>query len=262
MQQQMIRAAREYVNGALRLLPDLLALRVTQSFNNYPITNGAKHPKAEIQLHSVGESRREIAVRAGREVNFPVHYAGDGIADEGASAGFSTWGEFGAILAMVLQDSFQGGLTWSRWQWSEGGRRVAVFRYSIPRSASHNSVDFCCYAKSEDAPQTQSFHDLPGYHGEVDIDPASGEIDRVTLEAELQPGDPVVMSNIAVQYGSVSIAKKEYLCPIRSVAVLKSHSRAIEKIDGVGLETNLNVVQFRDYHKFGSTVRVLTNPSQ
>ncbi len=259
MQQQMMQEARDYANGALRLLPDLLALRITQSFNDLPVVEGTKHSKPKIQMHIVGESRHEIAVRAGHEVNRPIGGAGDAIAGANAPAGLSTWGEFGAILALVLQDSFQGSLRWSRWQWSESGKQVAVFRYAIPRSASHNSIDFCCYARSEDAPESASFHDRPGYHGEVYIDPATGQIDRITLQADLQPGDPVSMSNIAVQYGSVRIAEKFYICPIRSVAVSQIHSGAVKKIDGIGLETNLNVVQFRDYHKFGSTVRVVTN---
>lgn len=258
-QEEILGAAREYVNGALHLLPDLFAIRLTKSFDNQPVSEGKKHPKPTIAMHFIGEYRREIAVRAGREVNRPVGGAGDR-GTEGLG-GFSTRGEFGAILAIVLDDAFNGNVVWSRWQTSETGKRIAVFRYAIPRSGSHDTVDFCCYSKSEDTPAIYSFHDKPGYDGEIYIDPMSGEIDRITLKAVLSEDDPVTVSDVAVQYGQVSIGGKQYVCPIWSVAISELHNRAIEKIDGVGIERHVNVVQFRSYHKFGSTSRIVTtNP--
>jgi len=256
-QADLLRAARDYVSGTIPLLPDFVALRETRSFDNLPVTEGKKHAKPKIEMHLVGEYRREIAVRAGREVNRPVGGA-DKAAQRNVPGGFSTWGEFGAILATVLDDSLNGAITWNRWQRSESGKEVAVFRYAIPRSASRDTVDFCCYAKSEDAPATDPFHDKPGYHGEIYIDPASGEIDRITLQAELREDDPVTMSNVAVQYGPVDIAGKRYVCPVRSVAVSELHNFAMQKIDGVGVEEHVNMVRFLDYHKFGSTARIVT----
>jgi hypothetical protein len=259
-QAEIVRAARDSVNGAVHLLPDFLAVRVTRSFDNLPITEGKKHTKPKIAMHFVGEFRREISIRSGREVHRPFGDARHAVADQPAGGGFSTWGEFGAILAIVLRDSFNGSVAWSRWQKSEAGTRVAVFRYAVPRAASHDTVDFCCYAELEDAPAIYSFHDKPGYHGEIYVDLASGEIDRITLEAELNESDPVTRSEVAVEYGAVSIAGRRYVCPIWSVAVSEVHNLAMRKIDGVGLEEHVNVVQFGEYHKFGSTARIMTDP--
>jgi hypothetical protein len=260
MQAQMLKGAHDYVSSALHLLPDFLAVRVTRSFDNLPIAADKKHAKPKIEMHFVQETRREIAVRDGREESIPADGNGGSASLRRRPEGFSTWGEFGAILATVLEDSFNGSVSWSRWQTGEDGKAVAVFQYVIPRSASHDAVDFCCYSKADDDPATYSFHDRPGYHGEIWVDPASGEIDRITLEAELNGDDEVTTSRVAVQYGSVEIAGKRYVCPFRSVAVSEVHNRAMEKIDGTGLERHVNLVQFVDYHKFGSTARVVTNP--
>src|SRR5215469_17201945 len=62
--------------------------------------------------------------------------------------------------------------TWDRWETDPVHGGLAVFRYEVPRSASHHLVDFCCYRApedeaSEDEAQELSFRDHPAYHGEV-----------------------------------------------------------------------------------------------
>lgn len=259
-QQQIINAARDYARRALHLLPDFLAVRETRSFDNIPVETSTKHSKPEIHMHFVSESRRPIGFRNGREVD-PAINESDTRSETTISPGFSTRGEFGAILAQVLNDSFNGKVQWVRWQGSEPGRLVAVFRYSIPRPASHYSIDFCCYQKSLDDPTDYAFKDKPGYHGEIYVDPASGEISQITLEAEIEGSDPAIRSAMAVQYGKVLIGAKQYVCPIKSVAISDFHSALIEKIDGIGIERRVNEVEFSNYHKFGSTSRILDETS-
>jgi hypothetical protein len=60
-----------------------------------------------------------------------------------------------------------------------------------------------------------------------------------------------------VQYGYVDIGGKNYVCPIQGIAVSDVHNLVMES-DGVGLEKHINVVQFLNYHKFGSTSRILS----
>ena len=257
-QKEITDKARDYARRALHLLPDFLAVRDTRVFDNVPVNgNVSKHARAKIQMHFVREARREIAFRNGREVNRAIEGTGKSDDVENAS-GLSSWGEFGAILTLVLGDATDESLRWSRWQTSDSGAQVAVFRYEIPRSSSHYTVDYCCYRKSDDDPIEYPFNDKPGYHGEIYVNPTSGEIDRVTLEAELLETDPVTRSALAVQYGQVTIDAKRYLCPVRSVAVSELHSAAIEEIDGIGIERHVNKVEFGHYHKFGSTARILT----
>jgi hypothetical protein len=251
-QQRMIDAAQTYVNAALLHLPDFLAVRVTRSFDNLINDPKPKHGKPEAQMHFVSEKRREMAYRGGREVAETAH----GRASEQAS-GMSTWGEFGGILKIVLNDAFSGNVAWERWQRNEEGTLVAVFRYSIPEASSHYSIDFCCYVPSMENPVELSFHAKPGYHGELFIDAQDGSIARVTVEAELKERDPVVTSAMEVEYGGVEIGGKEFICPVRGVAITETLNLQMKSIDDIGLERRTNLVKFVDYHRFGSTIHIL-----
>jgi hypothetical protein len=258
-QRNMINSAIEYVDGTLRRLPDFVAVRTTDSFENIPRQTGPKHTKPKAELHLVHESRREIAYRNGSEiVDSPSSNSGNSQSElSSAVAGLTTKGEFGPVLETVFSDSFKGSVVWSRWQTSEAGVPVAVFRYSVPKAASHYLVDFCCYQKSKHDPQSFQFRYTAGYHGELYLDPATGAVDRITLEAELTEDDPVMVSGTAVQYGRVSIGERNYICPVRGVAVSEVRNLVMEIADEVGPERLINEVRFSNYHKFESTMRIL-----
>ena len=252
-QTRILAAARDHANHSLHVLPDLLAVRETQSFNNRPLDTAKKHQKPGIEMHFAGEAHREIAVRKGREVASASLGQGAGL-----PSGLSSWGEFGAMLAVIFGDSSDASMPWKRWQAGDSGNRLAVFTYRVPRSDSHYTVDFCCYRESQDDPAEHSFKDQPAYHGEISIDLASGEIVRITVEAELDESAPMSRSAIAVQYGHVMIGGRSYLCPIRSVAVSELYNADMQENYGIGLERHVNKVEFTHYHKFGSTSRILT----
>ncbi|MGA7245650.1 MAG: hypothetical protein WBX19_20880, partial [Terracidiphilus sp.] len=232
-QQTMIAAAANYVNNTLRMLPDFLATRTTLNFENTPEQTGPRHSRPKATMHFVRESQHEIAYRSGREVTDAPS----------TGSGLTTWGEFGPILRVILGDSFTGSVVWSRWQTSESGALVAVFRFTVPQSASHYLVDFCCYQKSKADPQVYSFREKPAYRGEIYLDPATGAIDRITLQAELTDTDPVTASGIAVQYGRVEIDGKNYICPMQGIAISAVHNLVMESVDNVGLEKHINLVR-------------------
>jgi len=256
--QKIVRSARDYARNALHIVPNYLAVRETLAFNNLPTESSNRHKKPTIEMHFANETRSGIAVRNGREVSssLPGHEDSDHF---GLSSGLSSWGEFGAVLAVILGDASDESLHWHRWQRNESGMQMAVFGYKIPRSSSHYTVDFCCYRQAEDDAIEHAFRDKPGYHGEIYINPANGEVVQITLEADLSETDPVSRSAVAVEYGHVMIGGKRYVCPVRSVAILEGYNADIKKIDGIGLERHVNEVKFTDYHKFGSTVRILTS---
>jgi hypothetical protein len=71
------------------------------------------------------ESNHEVGYRNGREMKDA----------NSTDSGLTTWGEFGPILKTVFADSFVGNVEWIRWQSSETGALLAVFRFSVPQSA-------------------------------------------------------------------------------------------------------------------------------
>lgn len=243
-QQRILTSARDYVATSVRRLPDFMAIRKTDAFATAPPWDEIPPVKPQTELRFTGERRLEVTYRLGHEVSSVT----DNVA--AASQTFTTWGEFGPILTTILSDSALGTIAWSRWGADKDGKLLAVFHYAVPKSASHDLIDLCC---------SLWFHDTPAYHGDLSIDPASGAILQLTLEAEVGDNEAVRESKMAVRYGPVAIGGQTYICPLRSVAVGVIHDAQLEKIDGLGLQRFVNVVHFTDYHRFGSTARILAS---
>lgn len=258
-QTRILDSARTFADSFARHLPDFLALRSTRSYNNAPQPAGKKHPP-EIRMHYVGARRRQVTVQAGQEV--AAAPSASNAPDSDHAEGMTTWGEFGPLIATILGDTQAGSIAWSRWQTGALGRPLAVFRYSVPKPASHNLIDLDAQVtmlNNPRAPQLSVFHDHPAYHGDLYIDPVTGAVVRVTLDAELAPSAPVVSSRLAVEYAPVEIGGNSYICPVRGVAVSVVHNAEMEAIEGGGPERFINLVSFTQYHKFGSTARIVND---
>jgi VWFA-related protein len=108
------------------------------------------------------------------------------------------------------------------------------------------------------------YRQTAGYGGEMAIDPASGTILRLAVEARLKPGSPVVQADILVEYGPVGIGGKIYFCPVKSVSVTTAEMVQVTDLYNQPLalqvqplKTMLNDVKFEQYHVFRADARVL-----
>jgi hypothetical protein len=110
--------------------------------------------------------------------------------------------------------------------------------------------------------ESDSYNGTPSYHGNLYLDPATGAVLRVTVESDLKPSDPIMRAAISVQYAPVEIGGKSYICPVHSIAI--SLTKSYAKGDMSEREIlRINDVSFTDYHRFGSTVRLLPDqPAQ
>jgi hypothetical protein len=258
-QRAMLAAGAAYSQTALQHLPDFLALRVTRRFDNRPVALGAKHTKATMQMHWIGEFKNQVTYRQGAEVAEDPDSPQRTSAELAMHPGLVSMGEFGPMLMLVFSDFKQGSVAWTRWETDPVRGRLAVFHYTVPKFASHYLVDFCCYTMPEDEMRELEFRDHPAYHGEIVLSPDSGSVLRITIEADLDTSAPILTSQLAVKYDDVEIGGRSYLCPVRSNAMTALHNSKMERINGVGIERHLNEVQYLDYHKFGSTSRMITN---
>jgi VWFA-related protein len=128
-----------------------------------------------------------------------------------------TKGTFGPILDMVLQAATSRGstFTWSHWEKGPTGP-TAVYDYSSPADMHAYGVGFCCLAIDEGE---FPFHRMVAFHGELDIDPETGHILRLSVVANLEPRLPLKSSAIMVEYGPVELGGTTYFCPLRSVSI-------------------------------------------
>jgi hypothetical protein len=259
----MLTGIVNYVNTTARQLPNLIAVRTTTGFEDRPQENiqqeTAMVSLSYLPLHLVGKSSVAVTYRDRQEV-----------ADEKALkrgpkiGGMVTGGEFGPILTRVVADALQGKITWGGWEQGTGGAE-AVFHYAVPQNKSHYNVQFCCVLDgfdSDGTPHMKVFNETAEYHGEIAFDPANGAVLRITLEADMQPGELVSKAGMIVEYGPVEIAGKKYICPVKSISVLQAHTTqnmgayAMSNLRGP-VKTYLNDVVFDQYRRFGSEMRIV-----
>ena len=269
-QRRMIALTVDYASKTLHQLPNFFATRDTVRFEDTP--QGFRPDTSEIPyqpLHPVGRATDTVLYRDGNEV--VDSRAAKGNKNQPATQGLITTGVFGPVLATVLVDAAQGKLAWSHWEQGAAGP-LAVFRFAVPREKSHYEVEFCCV--TADNGSYRVFQQFSGYHGEMAVDPANGAILRLTLEADLKPADKIVRSDILVEYGSVEIGGKTYICPVKSVSIsdapaLGSNAFELQRYRGgallehdsrtapTHLRAMLNDVVFEQYHLFHANARML-----
>jgi VWFA-related protein len=237
-QRKMMSLAVQYVAKTIPQLPNFLATRVTVHFDDTPQSLAPTQRPAKLGFHAVGSSINEVTYRDGLET---IDTGPTGGKKTQAKSGLTSWGEFGPILGTTLADSARGKIAWSHWE-QRGSDQVAVFRYSVSKENSHYLIDYCC---------------LTGYHGTISLDPATGTILRITVEADLIPTAPISRGDIMVEYQTVQIGGRDYICPSKSVAI--SETRASLSTHGVvASRLLLNDVAYKDYHRFDASARLIS----
>jgi hypothetical protein len=276
VQQAMLKSAINFVGVTLHQMPDFLATRLTDSYDDIPesVTHSGWAPQTD--LHLAASFSNHITYRNGQEVlDLQPGSPGAKLKNDPSPVGLVSFGEFGPALGTTLTDASKGALKWSHWEQSAAGP-VAVFHYEVPPAASHYWVNYCCVRGSQDTAaavaygidaqaaslESDSYHGTPGYHGNLYLEPATGAVLRVTIESELKRSDPIMRAAVSVQYGPVEIDGKSYICPVRSLAIslVKSHARGDMSDREI---QRINEVSFSSYHRFGSTSRIIVDgPAQ
>jgi hypothetical protein len=247
-QSQIMALAVDYTKNTLHKLPNFFAKRDTAFYEDNPPHQLADSIRVPYEpIHPVSKSSDTVLYRDGKEVVDPGKVK-RGKYEPNAHT-LTTHGVFGPILVNTLVDAANGKLTWSHWEQGAAGPE-AVFRFSVPREKSHYQVELCCFLDKELF--DRDFRDVPAYHGEIAIDPADGTIYRLSLIADLDPSDPVGISNIMVEYASVEIGGRNYICPVKSVSMWVASAASSNPS-----QTLLDDVDFAQYHLFRSEARVL-----
>jgi len=222
--------------------------------------------------------------------------AGPSVATAGQSAaaagspherGLQSFGEFGQLLRLVFVDTQKHAPTFHHWEQTPGGV-VAVYHYSVAKGDSHYTVNYCCQdenlrtrgaggggrrgggrgAMGNQATGDQiPLHMVPGYHGSMFIDPVTGIVRRLTVEAELGDGT-VSRADTVIEYGQVVIGDRKFVCPLRSMNIWMGPAEGGQPASELPINVPqsllptgtlyVNETSFTDYHRLGSEMRILT----
>lgn len=276
-QRRVLDAARSYVAQTLPRLPNLLASETTDRYDDSPQQGKNGGWPVRAGLHLLGTSSREVSVyeeMANRSTVTSARWQDQ--------VGLTSGGEFASTLAMVLTDTVQGKVTWSHWEQTATGL-AAVFHYSVPRGASHfvvvgalqqqaslegspaqmgnSRVSGIEVKPSANSSRISTFHTTAGYHGSLSLDPDTGSILRVTVEVDSKEKVPFQRAAILVVYGPVQIGDRQFICPVRSVALSialpNTNLDPLTRLPGDAPTQWLNESTFTGYRRFSSTVRVV-----
>ncbi len=278
-QQRILSASRGYVLETVPRLPNFFATRTTIRFDDSAQVQHAGEWPIRAGFHLVGNTSRTVTMRDGQEVTDAPKQVSE---KPEQITGLYSFGEFGPILARTLADLAKGKIQFSHWEDSPLGV-VAVFRYSVPRHESHYHVHFCCLLNQEyqggqsvhnrNLPRYHSgnqnpvettglnaYEATPPYHGTLAIDPASGAILRLTLEAELDPDNAITRASTVVEYSRVVIGDQPFVCPVRSIAISSQQGPppAGEEVQRVPI-ISINETTFAQYHRLGSSARLIAS---
>jgi VWFA-related protein len=263
-QRQMLSRTANYLREVLPKLPDFFATRTTTEFEQPSVKERDtwKTALADQSLRQAVTEKATLLYRSGREEQDAQTKRGSPIAQR---KNLNFIGAFGPLLGSVFMDGTRGTnqLIWDHWFRGEN-EREAVFRYTV-REDPHYKVEHCCLAGGK------TFMTSAEYFGELSINPETGAILRLTIESEpgwvrqpdLNPVLPVKRAMVMVEYGPVEIGGKKYICPQRSVVLMRARTvRTITFWDEIfdiyaPYETLLNDVAYSEYHKFGSETRML-----
>jgi hypothetical protein len=256
-ERRIVALMAEYLSSTISKLPNFYATRTTVHYED--TTEDASLPRVSVfsgdPIHWGGVSAATVVYRDGKEIVDPGHLKRKQPNPE--EVGLVTTGTFGPILLTVVGDALRSQMAFSHWEQAAGGP-VAVFRVAVPKDKSHYQVTYRIPS------QTQATEQPAAYHGEVSIDPATGTILRVTVEANFEPGVEMVRADIMVEYGPVDIGAKSYICPLKSVSLAQGLSKVQGRIATAAVSrlgpviTRLNDVAFSNYHVFRAEVRVLS----
>ena len=253
-QKSMLQQSRAYVLSELSHLPNFVANQTTTRFDDSPTTLKYFQTMTDhAGFHRVGTLQRTITFQDGKEVTASPLAIND---PKRKDIGLESRGEFGTEAAVVLMDVEKGSIVFDHWEQSMAGP-VADYRYSVPRESSHYEVTDACQ-------DHVSFHDIPGYAGEIALDSKSGAILRMTLVTESKPGDPVSHVASVIEYGPVVLGNRRSICPLRSLTFM------VEEVNGCAHGNHklqkpvamINQTIFSNYHRFGSSATIIFDEAQ
>ncbi len=152
-------------------------------------------------------------------------------------------------LGRIFKEALaSGSLQWLRWE-TIYDKPAGVFSFAVPKQKSKLDVNVCCFPYINQTGKATFYtattaatlggggggggggatgnfqthtewHDFKGivpYHGRFFIDPESGVILRMIVEAELKPSDVVHQLDTRVDFGPVKAGQGIIIAPIRSV---------------------------------------------
>ncbi len=211
-------------------LPNFMCNQIT---NRSVDLNGSMAWKHKDKLTERLTYLNHVETRKTLEVEVNGHKS-DNDADE--KVGLISIGEFSYVLSNLFRPASKADFEWKK-TGTIADEKVQVFDYRVARDNS----TFTLRTGPNDVITV-------GYHGQVFIESSTRRVRRITQVADDVPKKcPVHAVSVGVDYDYVMINKHDYLLPVGAQIMLRKGYR----------ETDLNEIEFRNFHRFSSNLKVL-----
>ena len=229
---KLIEDARSRAVSYMDSLPNFMCVEVT---NRSLDTSGAGNWKHRDTIAELLRFRDKTETHTMLQINGQASTADrDALLKEKGST--LSGGEMGGVLKAVFSPTAKANFHWKETD-ALGSGTVQVFDYEVAKQNSMFSV-----VGSND------MQVMVGIRGQVYIDTATHSVRRISLQATDLPKDfPTRATVIGVDYDYVSINGQDFLMPVSAeLRVQQSHRQSV-----------LNTIEFRDYKKYGSAMKIL-----
>ncbi len=216
------------------------AVEYTESLPNFmclEVTNRSIDPSATGRWKAKDNIVELLRYRDKKETRTTLEVNGKTSSTEhDGMKGALSEGEFGGVLRLVFGEKSKAVFTWKETDELNGGA-VQVYNYTVDKPNSEFGVV-----------GTDGREIMAGFHGQVFIDSATRSVRRVTIQADDLPATfSTHYSGIGVDYDYVAINGHDYLLPVSAeMKLLIGRHMAV-----------LNTIEFRNYRRFGSNMRIL-----
>jgi len=229
--QQLIEDARTRAVNYGDSLPNFLCVEVTnRSFD----PSGSGRWRHRDTVAELLRYRDKIETHTMLEIDGKASSV-DRSAMSGKQGAFSA-GELGGVLTSVFAPKSKTDFEWKETD-ALGNGKVQVFNYHVAQS---NSVFSVVGMNDREV--------MVAFHGLVFIDSATHNVRRISMIADDLPRDfPTHYTSITVDYDYVAINSHDYLMPVSAQMRLRQGRH----------DDILNTIEFRDYRRFGSNVRIV-----
>lgn len=255
-QKAILDKATAYVTGTYAQLPNLTVTKTTLRFQDnveaLAASSGLQGGAADVVVgsgfsnpasfvHYINSSEAQISLTHGAEK----------LPDQKDN---TPWGANKMIalkdpdpsLTEVFHDVFSAeNIHWLRWE-SIGGKPSAVFAFSVLHKDSRLDVNICCFpninqtgiatfytsttaaalggggngggvtGNFQTSTNWNDFKTTAGYHGELFVDPQSGTVIRLIVQAELKPSDVVHEVDTRIDFSATRVNNRMYVLPVKT----------------------------------------------
>jgi VWFA-related protein len=231
----IIADARRNVMAYRDSLPNFICERVTDRSIDQDGTGVWKHKDkfTELLTYFDREESRNLL-----QIDVDGHRLHDATDDTEDAKGVQSAGEFGAVMTGLFRPSSKAEFKWKETDMLAEGT-VQVFDYRVEQENSTLNI------------RTSSNEVVKvGFHGQVVIDSATRNVRRISQVVDTVPkGFPVHATLVSVDYDYVAINNHDYLLPVGAQIILRRGRR----------EADMNEIEFRNFRRFGSTLRILND---